>query len=331
MTTVIVGPDECEDLLDHRALIKVLAEAHRQLAVGGAVQPIPTAMRAPGSDAADGVAAVPMCAYAPYLDLVAVKVLIDAPANRHIGQPAQRSTISLVSASTGECLALLDGRVVTRIRTAAASALATDLLAPRDARVLGLLGSGALAGEHVRALRTVRDFDEVVVWSRTPAAAARLVEEITAAGLTARAAPHPQEVAAASDVLCTLTPSTDPILRACWIRPGTHINAVGSPPRPAFCELGPDVFARADIVVVDSASIAAAESGNVRGAIAAGTLLPDLVELGQVITGTARGRTAAHQVSVFNSVGLGLQDLAAAAHLLATATARGLGHRVEAR
>ena len=331
MTTVIVGPDECEELLDHRSLIAVLAEAHRQLALGGAVQPVPTAMRAPGAESAESVAMVPMCAYAPYLDLVAVKMLVDAPGNRRAGLPAQRSTISLVSASTGECLALLDGRVVTRIRTAAASALATDVLAPREARVLGLLGAGALAWEHARALRTVRDVDEVVVWSRTPASAARLVERITASGLPARAVTRPQDVATVSDVLCTLTPATEPVLQAEWIRPGTHINAVGSPPRPAFRELGPDVFARADVVVVDSAGIAAAESGNVRGAIAAGALLPDLVELGQVIAGTARGRTDPQQVSVFNSVGIGLQDLAAAAHLLAAATARGLGLRVETR
>ena len=156
MPTRILTSSDCEQLAEWDGLIDALEAGHRALSSGGAVQPVPQRMRAPGDTAADGSAVVPMMALAPYLDLVGVKVLIDAPRNRAVGLPAQRSTVSLYSASTGECLAVVDGRALTRIRTAAVTALASRALARPDSHTVGLIGAGALAEEHAIALASQR-------------------------------------------------------------------------------------------------------------------------------------------------------------------------------
>ena len=274
---------------------------------------------------------VAMTTFAPYLGLVGVKLLVDAPRNRDQGRPAQRSTITAYSADTGECLAVVDGRVVTRVRTAAATALATRTLARPDAGVLGLLGAGNLALEHVRALATVRDLRRVLVWSRTRESSERVAAQVNDLGLDAAALPTARDVVEAADVVCTLTPAVAPFVDAAWLRPGTHLNAVGSPPRPSFSEVGPDVFARADVAVVDARAVALAESGNVRRAIEAGALATPLVELGDVLAGTAPGRRSPDDVTVFSSVGIGLQDLATVAHLIGVAAASGRGTSFDLR
>ena len=331
MSTLVLGPQDCETLLRHSDLVDVLAEAHRQLSTGGAVQPAPTTMRDPTDAEPDAPAMVAMTTFAPYLGLVGVKLLVDAPRNRDQGRPAQRSTITAYSADTGECLAVVDGRVVTRVRTAAATALATRTLARPDAGVLGLLGAGNLALEHVRALATVRDLRRVLVWSRTRESSERVAAQVNDLGLDAAALPTARDVVEAADVVCTLTPAVAPFVDAAWLRPGTHLNAVGSPPRPSFSEVGPDVFARADVAVVDARAVALAESGNVRRAIEAGALATPLVELGDVLAGTAPGRRSPDDVTVFSSVGIGLQDLATVAHLIGAAAASGRGTSFDLR
>ncbi|MFF3566611.1 ornithine cyclodeaminase family protein [Nocardia jiangxiensis] len=326
MTTLVLTSDECESLLDHRQVMAALERAHAALTTGAAEQPRPAAMRPATADAADphGPALLPMAA--TWLGLAVVKTLSDIPRNRERGLPAQRSTVALYDAETAECLALIDGRTLTRIRTASATGLATRLLARPGSRVLGLIGAGALALEHLRSHQCL-GYDEVVVWSRSDRTA-QVLAEIAPADVSVTIAETPGEVVANADVVCTLTPSVDPILTAAELRPGLHINAVGSPPRPHFRELAADVLARANLVVVDALDVALHESGNIAaGAVDAAAL----VELGDIVTGAHPGRRGGREVTVFNSVGIGLQDLAAAELARSRARSAGVGREFDLR
>lgn len=325
MTTRIITSAETEELIEWPGLVDALAAAHRALATGGAVQPVPQSLRIPGDDSPDGPAAVPMTAFAPYLDLAAVKLLVDAPRNRAVGLPPQRSTLALFSAATGECTALIDGRALTRMRTAAATALATRALARPDARILTLIGAGPLAREHALALRAVLGIDEVRIWSPSGSSARVLAAELLANGVNAAAPESLREAVRGADVICTLTPSVEPILDAEWLEPGMHVNAVGSPPRHGYRELTAACFERASAVVVDARGVAFAESDNLRL-----SGVTEVLELGEVLIGTP-GRGSDADVTLFNSVGIGLQDLAAGAYVLARAEAAERGVAVQTR
>ncbi|MCK9897849.1 ornithine cyclodeaminase family protein [Frankia sp. AgB32] len=332
MATLILTAADSAGLLDHPSLIYALRRAYIALDQGDATQPVPDPMRAANDNSADGPAYIPMASYAPYLRLYAVKMLADLPLNRNHGIAAQRSTISLYSTDSAECLALIDGKMITRMRTAATTVLATETLARKESTVLGLIGAGALAAEHVLAHHTALDIEKVVVWSRSHGSRERLRTDVASLDLKVEHADEISAVFAQADIVCTLTPSTSPIVLARHIRPGIHLNAVGSPPRPVFSELDPHTLAAADLVTVDHLPLALRESGNIRHAIDAGTLNPaDLVALGAVLTGSAPGRAAADQVTIFNSVGFGLQDLVAADLLYRRALTLGIGAQIDLR
>jgi len=195
--------------------------------------------------------------------------------------------------------------------------------------VLGLIGAGALATEHVHAFTAVLGVTDVLVWSRSEASARRLDGEVDA---DVRIAPSVEAVLAGADVVCTLTPAEVPLVTAGMLHPGLHVNAVGSPPRPGYSELEPGALAGAARVVVDHRPVALRESGNVREAVRRGVVAEsDLVELGDVLAGTVVGRGRPEDVTVFNSVGIGLQDLAALELLHRRAVAEGVGDVVDLR
>lgn len=341
MSTVVLRDRDCARMLAADGAVERVAAAltrvHTELARGGAGQPLPAPGRDPHDRRAQAPAVVPMVGHAPYLQRSAVKLLADAPANRVLGRPAQRSTITLYDSTDAACLAVADGRAITRVRTAVVTALATRALA-RPGRVLGLVGAGPLAVEHVRAHRDLTGVREVVVWSRSAASRARFADDV--AGLVAglgdavrvTAVTEVHEVFEAADVVCTLTPAEVPLVSRKLLRPGMHVTALGSPPRPEFSELDPDVFEDVDRVVVDDVDVARHESGNVRGALAAGTLrVGELVTLGAVLAGDVPGRRRDSDVTLFNSVGLGVQDLAVLDLLHREAVADGTGERVALR
>ncbi|MGK2880657.1 MAG: ornithine cyclodeaminase family protein [Mycobacterium sp.] len=321
--TLILTHSEISTLLDRDDVRKAVQMAFAGVATSECHNPAPQAVRLPG----DG-AALPMAASGR--DRVAVKLLCDIPSNRDRGLPTQRSTILLTNAITGECLAILDGRAITAIRTAAASAVATDHLAPQSASVLGLVGAGNLAIEHTYAIAAVRDLDEIVVWSRSDATFRRYQAATESLGIRVSAGQTPEAVLAAADIVCTLTPSREPVVYGAWFRPGHHINAVGAPPRRDHREIDSAGMKRAR-VVVDSYPTVMAKSGGVLLAIAEGAITEaDVwIELGQVVAGLTEGRTADDQITLFESVGIGLQDLVTADLVLAHASARGLGKSVD--
>ena len=320
---LILTHSEITGLLDRDEVRKAVELAHAGLARGDSHNPAPRAMPL----AAEGTA-IPMTASGD--ELASVKLLCDVPANRTRGLPVQRSTIMVASASTGECLAILDGRAVTAMRTAAVSAVATDHLARSDASVLGLIGAGNLAVEHARAIAAVRTVERIVVWTRSTATLNEFEARTRDLGIAIDRASSAEAVVAAADVVCTLTPSRDPVLLGGWLSPGQHVNAVGAPPRPDHREVDGEAMKRSHIVV-DSYDTAMAKSGGVLLAVDEGAITQDdaRTELGQVIIGSRPGRTHGEDITLFESVGLGLQDLATAELVLARAAELDVGTTVD--
>jgi ornithine cyclodeaminase/alanine dehydrogenase-like protein (mu-crystallin family) len=233
-----------------------------------------------------------------------VKVVTFYPSNAERGIPTHMATIFLVDPETGAPLAIMDGRLITEMRTAAVSAVATKLLAPPDAKVLAILGSGVQAHSHVQALCLVRNFQEIHVWSHTPAHAERFAEEIGAKAMPAEAAV--QE----ADVVVTATSSRTPVLRGEWLKSGCHVNAIGAC-RPDWHEL--DDVAMANVVFVDSREGATKESGDV---ILSGAAI--YAEIGQALAGSVPSRR--DETTVFKSLGMAVEDISAALLVYQSAT-----------
>lgn len=316
---LVLTREDVRRLIRVEEIIAAVEAAHRALGRGEASQAIDAATPLPGG----GGVMLPMAAAIVDPAAAAVKVLADVPENR---ERRQHSTITVIDPASGRCVALLDGIEITLQRTAAASAVATRLLARDDARTLGLIGAGAQARSHLAALRTVRDIDRVVVWSRTRATAERFAAEHP----DVEVAERPEDVVRAADVLCTLTPAREPYVHGAWFAPGLHVNAVGAPPRPDHREVDTEGICRSTVVVDDLAA-ALDRSGEVcvpiaEGAITAADLRGDL---GQLLGGTRPGRTSEDEITLFDSVGLALQDVAAAHAVLAHARATGAGVEVD--
>ncbi len=213
------------------------------------------------------------------------------------GVPTHHATILLFKPETGEPLAIMDGRLITEVRTAAVSAVATEHLARPDASVLAIIGSGVQARSHLEALRLVREFGEVRVWSPRRAAAFAREHGVLAAASA-------EEAVRGADVVVTATTSPTPVLSGEWLSPGAHVNAVGAP-RPDWRELDDEVLRRSRIYV-DSREAAVEESGDV---IAAGEIF---AEIGEVAAGTKPGRRSAEEVTLFKSLGLAVEDVTTA-------------------
>ncbi len=230
-------------------------------------------------------------------DVMGVKFVTFYPVNAGTGRHTHNATIVLYRTETGLPLAVMDGRLITEMRTAAVSAAITRRLAPADCHVLALLGSGVQARAHLEALRRVRRFSDVRVWSRNAAHAQLFAREH---GVTA--VDHPESAVHGADVVVTATAAHEPVLQGAWLKPGAHVNAVGSS-RPDWRELDDD--AMANVVLVDSREAAAVEAGDVVMANA-----PIHAEIGEIFAGLKTVLPSA--TTVFKSVGLAVEDIAAA-------------------
>jgi ornithine cyclodeaminase/alanine dehydrogenase-like protein (mu-crystallin family) len=224
------------------------------------------------------------------------KIVTFYPPNAQRGLPTHMATIFLVDPETGAPLAVMDGTLITEMRTAAVSAAATKLLASPNAKVLAILGSGVQARSHVAALRLVRQFEEIRVWSPTKEHAERFADGIGAKAMSAK------EAVREADVVITATNSKVSVLRGAWLKPGCHVNAVGAC-RPDWREL--DDAAMANVVFVDSREAAMKESGDV---ILSGAKI--YAELGEALTGKVPAR--ASETTIFKSLGMAVEDIASA-------------------
>jgi len=225
-----------------------------------------------------------------------IKIVTFYATNAERGIPTHMATIFLVDPQTGAPLAVMDGTLITEMRTAAVSAAATKLLASPDAKVLAILGSGVQARSHVEALRLVRNFEQVRVWSRAAKHAERFANEISAKAMAA------EDAVRGADVVVTATNSKTPVLKGSWLKAGCHVNAVGAC-RPDWREL--DDEAMANVVFVDSREAAMKESGDV---ILSGATI--YAELGEALAGKVPPR--ANDTTIFKSLGMAVEDIAAA-------------------
>ena len=232
------------------------------------------------------------------------KIVTFYPPNAQTNLPTHMATILLNDPQTGAPLAVMDGRLITEMRTAAVSAAATKLLAQPNAKILAILGSGVQARSHAEALRLVRQFEEIRVWSPNKSHAEPFAKEIGAKAMSAEAAVRD------SDVVVTATSSRMSILRGAWLRPGCHVNAVGAC-RPDWRELDDD--AMRNVIFVDSREAALKESGDV--------ILPGAkiyAELGEAFAGKINSR--ANEITIFKSLGMAVEDIVAALLVYRSAT-----------
>lgn len=236
------------------------------------------------------------------------------------GRAEHKGVVVLFDGAQGHVLCIADAGAVTEIRTAAASAVATDALARSDARRLAIFGCGAQARSHIRALALVRPFVDIAVWGRDPARAAAFVRTIVAeTGPPVRAEPDPRCAAAGADVISTVTGASAPILLGDWVQPGTHINLVGSS-HPGPVEVD-HALVCASRYVADSRRSALAAAAEFLDARAAGLIDDSHIvgEIGEVLLGRIAGRTSPTEITLYKSLGHVVQDLAAAAYILARA------------
>jgi len=229
-------------------------------------------------------------------DGLGLKAVTFYPSNAERGIPTHMATIFLVDPETGTPLAIMDGRLITEMRTAAVSSAATKLLASPDAKVLAILGSGVQARSHVEALQLVRKFEEIRVWSPTREHAQRFAKEIGATAMPA------EDAVRGADVIVTVTNSKTPVLKGSWLKPGCHVNAIGAC-RPDWRELDDDSMK--NVVFVDSREGALKESGDV---ILSGAKI--YAELGEALAGKVPAR--ANETTIFKSLGMAVEDIAAA-------------------
>ena len=278
--------------LRYEELIPAVADALAALAAGKVVQPVRTVL--PIEPHRGFFAVMPA-----YAGAMGAKLVTFYPHN--VGVHTHHALIVMLKPETGEPLAVMDGRLITEMRTAAASAVATQHLARKNARVLGLIGSGVQAGSHLAALRHVRSFQEVRVWSPRNAPAFAQKHGV-------KAVASAEQAARGADVVVVAASATTPILEGRWLAPGAHVNAIGAT-RPNWRELDDQLVTTAR-VFVDSREAATRESGDV---IAAKS---EVTEIGAVVAGTAPGRRSEQEITLFKSVGVAVEDVAAAALVL---------------
>lgn len=248
-------------------------------------------------------------------------------ANAGRGLPISSGLILVFDATTGFLRALLlDNAYLTELRTGAAGALAADLLARREVRQVGILGAGGQARYQLEALVGVRQPQRVLIWGRTPERARACAAELQQRfGLPVAAVATAREAVAGSEVVVTATPSREPVLRAEWVEPGTHVTAVGSD-GPDKQELDVELLARADKVVADRLD-QCLRLGEIHHAVAAGRFSAGMLhaELGELAAGLKPGRASEAEITVADLTGVGVQDAAVANFVVEEARRRGLG------
>lgn len=324
--TRIVRQDEVPALLPMAECIEVVEAALRALAEGGAVLPLRRAMWLPDRSGLLGL----MPAHLGPPRLLGVKVITLMPGNHGTELDAHQGAVLLFEADRGRLLAVVDASSVTAIRTAAASAVATRVLAREDAADLAILGSGTQAASHLGAMRAVREVRTVRVWSRSADHAGAFARrESERHGIAIEPVATAREAVAGADIVCTTTSATEPVLEGAWLAPGAHVNAVGAC-LPTARELDTEAIARSRFYV-DRRESALHEAGDFLIPRAEGAVGDDHIagEIGDVLVGRAPGRESAGEITVFESLGLGIYDLAAAHRVWRNAEAAGAGIEVE--
>jgi len=321
---VVLDRNDVTRLLPMDECIDVMAAALATVARGNAILPLRPMIRLP--DSPNIFALMP--AYLGEPKSVGVKVLTVFPVNHGTAIDAHQGAVLLFEAEHGRLLAILDATTVTAIRTAAVSAVATRLLAREGAEDLAILGAGTQGVMHLQAMTVVRPIRRVRVWSRTTEHARSLAQLARERfDLHAEVSSTPAQAVERSTIVCTTTASPLPILEGHWLQPGTHINAVGAC-IPTTRELDTEAVRRARLYV-DRRESALAEPGDILIPLREGAITTDhiVAEVGELLLegGDRRGRRSDDEITIFKSLGLAVEDLAAAHHVYQKAAANGTG------
>jgi ornithine cyclodeaminase len=322
---LILSEADVRCVLSMDDLIAAMETALARFSSGEVLQPVRTVLQVGPQQAFFGV----MPAFIGEPAVLGTKLVTVFGSNAAAGLPTHLATIVLLDPSTGALLAIMDGRYITEARTAAVSAVSVKLLARPDAGVLAILGSGVQARSHLDAIGRVRTLRGVRVWSPTREHRERFCREMQPQARTPIAASDSAEEAVRdADLIVLATSSREPVLRGAWVRDGAHVCAVGAC-RPDQREMDTPLVARGR-VFVDSRAGALAEAGDVLLPIAEGAFHPARIagELGELAGGRAPGRTSSADVTIFKSLGMAVEDVAAAHLACVRATERGLGRVV---
>ena len=322
---LVLSRGEVQELLDLDALIDALGDAMADLSAGRASVPDRIAARVVDRNAL--LAAMP--GYVPSLGALVCKLVSLFPRNAVSSIPTHQAVILVFDPETGSPVALLDGTEITAVRTGACSALSVRLLAREDASVLAVLGTGVQARSHARAVVRVRPISDVVIAGRDRRKADALVTELAAdLGVGVSAVDSYREALEHADIVCATTHALEPVVRREWLAPGSHVTSVGY--NPAGRELDDQTVVDA-LVCVESRRAALAPvpagSNDLTQPIRDGVITPEHVhaEVGELVSGTKPGRSSAEQITLYKSVGVAVQDAAAAALVLAKAREVGAG------
>ena len=323
---LVLSEKQVRSLIDIDELIAALAQAHVQYSTGKAVMPV--RMVVPLAPIQGRITSMP--GFLSEDQALGMKVVTYFQDNPKRNLPAILATILLFSTETGQAIATMEGSYITAIRTACASALATKLLANPETPVLGILGAGVQARVHIQALTRVRKIERIKIYSPSGTSGAAVQRELTpqvdAAIELARSA---EETARGADIVVTATTAKEPILQCEWLKAGAHINAVGSH-RPDLREIDGQTLARAKIVV-DSRDAIMAECGDILLALKEKAIGENHIhgEIGEVLAGLKPGRTRSDELTLYKSVGIAVQDVAAANLVYRKAEQLDIGTTVE--
>ncbi|HXZ99064.1 MAG TPA: ornithine cyclodeaminase family protein [Candidatus Binatia bacterium] len=327
---LVLSRAETESLLDLDDLRREVAAAMVEVSEGRVSMPVRTAATVPEHGGLLGV----MPAYLPGMGSLMAKLVSVFPRNAGAGLPTHQAVVLVFDPTDGRPLALLDGTSITAARTAAGSALSTELCARADARVLAILGTGVQARSHATAVSRVRKFTQVRVAGRDPTKVEALVREVGGElpGVEVSAAVSLAAACRGADVVCAATHAVEPVVLRQNLDPGVHVCSVGL--NPMGREVDSATVASARVIVESrAAALAPAPAGcnDLRVPIEEGVIGPDHVqaEIGELVAGSRPGRTSPEQITLYKSVGVAAQDAAAANLVLLAARAAHIGLEVE--
>jgi ornithine cyclodeaminase/alanine dehydrogenase-like protein (mu-crystallin family) len=315
MNVRVLDEEAVRRLLPMGECIDVMADALASLARGDVHNPLRFVVRPPGAPSLMGL----MPAYrGANTSLWGLKSVVIAPGNAERGLDLHQGFVALFDGETGEPRALMNAGGITAVRTAAVTAVATRLLMRDDARTLAILGAGIQGKANLEAMRAIRDFDHVAAWSRTPGRVARELDGVEEAASA-------EDAVRGADVVVTATSAPEPIVRREWLKAGAHVNAVGSS-IPTTRELDTQTIADAALFV-DRRESTVNEAGDFLFPQREGAIGPEHIraEIGELLIGAADGRRSDDELTVFKSLGLAVEDLAAAEHVLRRAEQENAG------
>jgi len=323
---LVLSEKEVQSLAEVQELIPVLERAHIQYSTGKAVMPVRLVVPLP--QIKGRITSMP--GYLNEDKALGIKVVTFFPNNLKQNLPQILATVMLFSADTGKMIAAMDGNYITAIRTACVSAMATKALANPESRVLGVLGAGVQARAHIRALTQIRKISEIRVYDIFEASARHLQQSLqNEIGVKIDVVQSAREAVQGADLLVTVTTAQEPIVKADWLKPGMHINAVGSH-RPDLREIDGATLAAAKIVV-DSREAIMAECGDILLAIQEKAITADTIhaEIGEVLAGKKAGRTSSDEITLYKAVGIAIQDVATAHLVYRKALEQNVGTNIE--